>query len=38
MELSHFDHCLENCTSVIESYKEMEEKHLGKYDADEDYM
>jgi len=29
MDISHFDHCLENCTSVIESYKEMEEKHMG---------
>jgi hypothetical protein len=29
MDISHFDYCLENCTSVIESYQEMEEKHMG---------
>ena len=30
MDISHFDHCLESCTSVVESYREMEEKHIGK--------
>jgi hypothetical protein len=40
MDISHFDHCLESCEGVIESYREMEEKHIGgfgKYDDDEDY-
>jgi hypothetical protein len=29
MEIEHFDHCLENCTGVVESYREMEEKYMG---------
>ena len=31
MDVAHFDHCLESCESVIESYQEMEERHLGKW-------
>ena len=30
MDISGFDQALDNCTSVIESYQEMEEKNLGK--------
>ena len=29
MDISGFDQALENCTSVVESYQEMEEKNLG---------
>jgi hypothetical protein len=38
MEASHFDHCLESCDEVIDSYRQMEEK-LGKWgDINEDQV
>jgi hypothetical protein len=30
MDISHFDYCQDSLDSVVESYKEMEEQHIGK--------
>ena len=41
MDITHFDHCLESCDSVIESYRDMEEKHMSagtfQHYEDDDY-
>jgi hypothetical protein len=33
MDASHFDHSLENCTSVVETYEDMESKHYQSIEA-----